>query len=269
MIDAAKLKHWIDNFYGYGSWAAPIWFVGYEEGGGDLPEEVNEKLNYFHGNHPSAGQATLCDIRALYREVAFRVEGPRAEVFANLYEHRFDKKAVIHGYWKNLIAFVHGYRNKKLPDPLTYQKTSFASSSSNEAWIQFYPLPSPNNHAWYYAWLDLPGFDFLKSRDRYQEYIYPQRIQAILENIKVYKPQVVLLYGMDNINALKESVQSFFPDSKFKMVKAIPHQIPQHHRAEVDKTILLVTTQIPGLRHGRVETGFDWQAFGKIVRESR
>ncbi|HEY8936710.1 MAG TPA: hypothetical protein VIM65_15885 [Cyclobacteriaceae bacterium] len=268
MIDAVKLKHWIDNFYGYGSWDAPIWFVGYEEGGGDLPEEVNEKLNYFFMHHSLSNEATLCDIRALYREVAFRIEGPRAEVFANLYEHRFDQSAVIHGYWKNLIAFVHGYHNRKLSDPLKYQRISFASSASHEAWIQFYPLPSPNNHAWYYAWLDLPAFDFLKSRDRYQQHVYKQRIETILKNINMHKPQVVLMYGMDNINALKESVQNFFPGTKFKMVKAIKHQIPQHHCAEVDKTILLITTQIPGLRHGRVETGFDWQEFGKNAREN-
>jgi len=33
-LDPAKLQHWIDNFYGYGSWDAPVWFIGYEEGGG-------------------------------------------------------------------------------------------------------------------------------------------------------------------------------------------------------------------------------------------
>ncbi len=45
LIEEKALKHWIDHFYGYGSWQARFWFVGYEESGGDVPEEVAEKLS--------------------------------------------------------------------------------------------------------------------------------------------------------------------------------------------------------------------------------
>jgi hypothetical protein len=48
LIDEKPLTYWIDNFYGYGSWQARFWFVGYEESGGDAPEEVAEKINYFY-----------------------------------------------------------------------------------------------------------------------------------------------------------------------------------------------------------------------------
>ena len=47
LIEATALKYWLDSFYGYRSWRARFWFVGYEEPGGDVPEEVAEKLNYF------------------------------------------------------------------------------------------------------------------------------------------------------------------------------------------------------------------------------
>ena len=40
LIEANALKHWMDHFYGYGSWRAKIWFVSHEEGGGDLPEDI-------------------------------------------------------------------------------------------------------------------------------------------------------------------------------------------------------------------------------------
>ena len=264
LIKENTLKYWIDNFYGYGSWHAKFWFVGYEESGGDFPEEVAEKLNYFY-DIKSLTTPTLCDIRELYRHVAFRVEGPRADKFANLNDHRFGNQATLHGAWKNLVAFVHGHQNKKLPDLLTYQKNSFAlPSSSVEALIQLYPLPG-HNHAWYYAWLDLPQFPFLKSRALYQEHVYLNRMHSILQNIGVYKPEVVLMYGMENINMLKKSIIEFFPTAKFKMVKAIKRQIPQHHRADVGGTTILITTQIPALRHNRIETGFDWYTFGKLV----
>ncbi len=272
LIEEKTLKHWIDNFYGYGSWQARFWFIGYEEGGGDIPEEVAEKVSYFYQAHAPTTGATLCDIRDLYRQVSVGLDGPKAHLFANRYEYRFDSNAIQHGVWKNLISFTHGYNNEIFPDLLAYQKHSFASPSvQNEALIHLYPLPSPHNHAWYYSWLDLPQLGFLKSRTLYQEHVYQDRMHNILSNIHAFKPEVVLMYGMDNINKLKKSIQDFFEGTKFKMVKAtipiaIGKQIPQHHRANLNGTTMLITTQIPALRHNRIETGFDWEQFGKSVK---
>lgn len=266
IIEEKPLTHWIDNFYGYGSWHARSWFIGYEEGGGELPEEVADKLTYFYKVHAQA-DGTLCDIRELYKHVAVRWDGPKASLFNNLYEYRFDSDAIQHGAWKNLISFVHGYRDEKLPDLLAYQQHTFLSPTAhNEALIQLYPLPSPHTHSWYYSWLDFPQLGFLKSRTLYQEHVYQRRIHTILSNISTYKPEVVLMYGMENINTLKNSIQEFFPGLKFKMIKATKRQIPQHHRVELNGTKVLMTTQIPALRHNRVETGFDWEEFGKRVK---
>ena len=271
IIQESALKHWIDNFYGYGSWDARIWFIGYEEGGGELPEEVADKINFFQNEHDRTNGA-LCEIRELYKNVAVKWDGPKTQSFSNLYEYRFDRHAVLHGYWKNLIAFAHGYRSEKLPDLLEYQQHSFLSpSSQKEALIQLYPLPSPHNHAWYYSWLDLPQLGFIRNRTVYQEHVYESRIHTILSNIRKHKPELVLMYGMDNINTLKKSVQEFFPGAKFKIIKAtIPNaigsKIPQHHRADLDGTTMLITTQIPALRHNRIESGFDWHELGKRLK---
>lgn len=267
IIKKKNLEHWINNFYGYGSWSAKVWFVSYEEGGGDLPEEVAEKINYFHDTH-SADSPALCDIRELYRHVTFRGDGPKSEIFSSLYDYRFDRKAMLQGAWKNLIAFAHGFRSKKKPDLLAYQKKEFLNAN-NEALIQLYPLPSPHNHAWYYSWLDLPQLGFIRNRSEYQEHVYPDRIRTILKNIVTNKPDVVVMYGMDNINNLKKSAQEFFPEAKFKMVKAIKLEIPQHHLAKLGETSLVITTQMPTLRHNRIETGFDWFEFGKMVKSGR
>ena len=267
LIEEKSLNHWINKFYGYGSWNASFWFIGYEEGGGDVPEEVAERIDYFYKVHAPNTDGCLCDIRELYRNVAIRWEGPKAGLFTNRYEYRFDNNAIQNGVWKNLIAFVHGYKNENLPDLLEYQKDTFASSSgNNEALIQLYPLPSPHNHAWYYSWLDLPQLGFLKSRTLYQQHVFQRRMQTILSNISAYKPEVVLMYGMDNINTLKKSVEEFFHGAKFKMIKATKQQVPQHHRADFNGTTMLITTQIPALRHNRIETGFDWEEFGRRVK---
>ena len=267
LIKEEALRHWIDHFYGYGSWDSSIWFIGYEESGGDLPEEVAEKLDYFMSAHRSANEPVLCNIRDLYRKVTFRVSGPRGKLFSDFYEHRFGANAVQHGFWKNMIAFVHGYKNETLPDLLGYQKKSFAQPSSREALIQLYPLPA-HNHAWYYSWLDLPELDFLKSRTSYQEHLFESRMNTILQKINQHKPELVLFYGMDNIQSLKTAVQQFFSSAKFNLSKAIKKVVPQYHRADVNGTKLLITTQIPGLRHNRVGTGFDWFEFGMRVTSS-
>jgi hypothetical protein len=270
LMDAKLLRHWIENFYGYGSWDARIWFVGYEESGGNVPDDVTERLDFFSKQH-AAHTAALCDIRDLYRHIGARVEGPKSKLFKTLYDYRFGKNAIQHGAWKNLIAFAHSYRNEKLPDLLAYQKNSLASpAAQREALILLYPLPSPHNHAWYYSWLGMPEFNFLKNRSIYEEQVYPDRIQTILSNINQYKPEVVVMYGMNNIITLKKSVHQIFPTAKFTVVKAIKQQIPQHHRAKLNATTtLLITTQVPTLRHNRAETGFDWEKLAKTITSAR
>jgi hypothetical protein len=268
LIREDLLKHWIQNFFGHGSWDAKIWFISYEEPGADVPEDLNERLQYFESVHKlSSTHEALCDVRELYQRVTFRNDGPRAALFSNLFDFRFGERAIPHGVWKNLIAFVHGYRNEPLPDLITYQREVFASSThSREALISLYPLPSPHNHAWYYSWIDAPNLPFLKHRANYEAQVYRQRISTILLNMRKHKPRVVLMYEMNNINTLKESVRQFFPDAEFQLVKAVKRVIPQHHRAHLDGTTLLITTQVPALRHNRIESGFDWEEVGKLAR---
>ncbi|HQQ96454.1 MAG TPA: hypothetical protein PLX35_04290 [Cyclobacteriaceae bacterium] len=263
LIAHSQLVHWIDHFYGYGSWDARLWFISNEEGGGDLPEEVAEKIGYFHKHHPKA-DAQLCDVRALYKQVT-ALEENKAGTHANLFEYRFGAKAVLHNGWKNLVAFGHGFSGKKLPNALSYQKTKLALD--NEALISLLPLPSPHNHAWYYSWLALPQLPFLKSRSQYEAQIFPGRIQTVIQQIQRHQPACVVMYGMKNIQTLKQIVQAVFPEAKFKTAHAIPLQIPQHHTAKLGATQLVITTQLPTLRHNRIETGFNWERFGKVVRD--
>lgn len=203
----------------------------------------------------------------MYKHVAIRWEGPKSNTFANRYEFRFGQNAVQHGVWKNLIRFIHGYRGKVLPDVLEFQKKSFlAGRRPDAALIYLYPLPSPHGHAWYYSWLDMPSMGFLKTRAMYEHHVYAARIRTILEQMVRHEPEVVILYGMKNINALRASVQQQIPQTEFNLVKTVSRVTPGHHRATIGETKLIITTQIPALRHNRVETGFDWEEFGKQVK---
>ena len=111
LIEKNPLNTGIDNFYGYGSWHARFWFIGYEEGGGEVPEEVADKLNYFHKVHAQADGA-LCDIRELYKYVAVRWDGPKANSLNNLDEYRL-QQCKQHGAWKisSLLYTVTDMRN--------------------------------------------------------------------------------------------------------------------------------------------------------------
>lgn len=282
LIKHEALAHWMDNFYGYGSWRAAVWFISYEEPGGDLPEEVADRINYFSAL-PGSGAETaserigtagrvsddLCDIRELYSRIVFRNEGPRSSRFNNHFDYRFGDHAVLHGIWKNLIAFAHGVCDIPVPDLLTYQQNEFASPLlRREALIPFYPLPSPHDHAWYYSWLDMPSIPYLKVRASYESHMYDVRIRTIMENLARYEPRTVLMYEMSNINKLKSSVTSYYPAADFKMIKAIRQVIPQHHRVQLGRTTLLITTQVPALKHNRKDTGFDWKALGEMTRHA-
>lgn len=264
LIDESRLTHWINCFYGYGSWSAPLWFVSYEETGGETPEEVADKINYFQRVHP-VEECTLCDARALYRHVGISWDGPKGEKYANRYDFRFGSEAVLHGAWKNLIAFMHGYEGRPVPDLLSYQRTFFLSPSvTDAALIPLFPLPS-DGHAWHYSWLDLPSLPFLKGRALYEQKVYPSRINNLFNLIARHQPKLVLMYGMNSIHALKASAQAFYPATRFTSVKAVSRQTPPYHVTSLGNTRLLITTQIPALRHNRVETGFDWEQLGRTL----
>jgi len=268
-INEDSLKNWIDNFYGHGSWKAKIWFVSYEEPGADVPEDLVERLSFFDRHQRSLSNDALSNLREFYRSVTYRNDGPRAALFSNHFDYRFGPASIPHGIWKNLIAFAEGYRDQPVLDVLTYQREQFvADSNAAEALIPLYPLPSPHNHAWYYSWIDAPGLAFLKTRTGYEAHMYEKRMRTILEQMKKHRPDIVLMYEMSNINALKDSVKAFFPAASFQLVKATKNVIPQHHRANLDGTTLLITTQVPALRHNRKETGFDWQAVGRMSRQN-
>ena len=50
------------NFYGYGRWDAPYWFIGPEPGGGGNAERASAWINKFN-------RAELCDCKDFHREI--------------------------------------------------------------------------------------------------------------------------------------------------------------------------------------------------------
>jgi len=59
MLDSPLLRAWIANFYGYGRWKAPYWFIGLEEGGVNGESEFVDRLRTWR----DAGAHPLLDLR--------------------------------------------------------------------------------------------------------------------------------------------------------------------------------------------------------------
>jgi len=221
-LDPAKLQHWIDNFYGYGSWDAPVWFIGYEEGGGADYKEVEQKLDYFDINHKNSNGPTLCDIRSLHLAVKCH-----AKYYDTHGELRFTgthpNGSKLQGTWGNLIRFVKGYCGKIYDSDLEYQKTSLAfPEKGNEALIELFPLPSPNKQVWYYGWLDIKDETLrplLKTRKSYEDSLVENRLNSIkkMADQKIESLQIMVFYGISGkVNAIKDIFKS---EGKFEPFK--------------------------------------------------
>jgi hypothetical protein len=85
-INETSLKHWIEFFFGYGTWRSPVWFVAHEESGGELPEEVAERIEYFKEFHKNTTSPVLCELREMYKRLSFRYEGPKSHLYKNHFE---------------------------------------------------------------------------------------------------------------------------------------------------------------------------------------
>ena len=108
----------------------------------------------------------------------------------------------------------------------------------------------------------------------------PMSAGQLCAHFDVSKPTMsahfAVLKGADLIHAekagksinyhLKLSVLEQFPKARFTTVKGIKLKVPQHHRADLEGTQLVLTTQVPSLRHNRPETGFDWSGLAKDIR---
>lgn len=218
-LDSAKLQHWIDNFYGYGRWDAPVRFIGYEEGGGADYKEVEQKLDYFYNNWP-INPPYLSDIRKLHKHVECDERG-----YSNHYDFRFSNVARKQPQetWKHLIAFMKGYLSQSFPtnvDILGYQKDTLADDlNHHEALIELYPLPNPKTTKWAYqkkSWVDhtvllktknnttIP----LTDREYYEHAIIDERIVEIERQLlaNTNKVKVIVCYGRSHgFEKLKES----------------------------------------------------------------
>lgn len=173
-IEPDRLRHFLHTFYGYGSWTAPLWFIGMEEGGGDSLDEIERRLAAWNGGDE------LVDLRAFHRAIGgtawFRHHPPLQRTWSKLAR----------------IALAAEGRDADADAIRRYQRDELAASHSTTALIELFPLPSPSVADWIYAATGIPE---IATRNTYIKALQATRISTIRSRIDEHHPRAVVFYG--------------------------------------------------------------------------
>lgn len=189
MLNDKLLSRYIGKFYGYGSYQAPIWFIGMEEGGAGKRKKVGKRL--------SAWKERGC------KEVEDLAEFHRAFGVKKFWRKR---NPPTQRTWNKLIRLLLSGRSESgkvtLKEVKAYQRDHLGRIGSETCLLELLPLPSPKTNKWKYKkWSNIPE---LKDRSSYRKWLTPERIKHIRKRIKKHQPRIVVFYGLSYVSHWKE-----------------------------------------------------------------
>jgi hypothetical protein len=181
MLDDTLLSSFITTFYGYGTYSAPYWFVGMEEGGGNSLDDVALRIIRWD----RLGRSELGD--------------PRGENYDPRTSDSpwFRLRPRPQSTWKQLIrmALIAQGKSPSLDDIRTYQRDRMGRVDGDMCLLELLPLPSPSTGHWRYsAFSSLP---YLTTRSTYMEHCAPFRAAHLHARIKEHKPRAVVFYSFN------------------------------------------------------------------------
>ena len=185
MITQELIKRRIENFWGYGSFEAPIWFVGMEEGRDPKANEndLEERFRAADGKH-------TVDMRRDMMNVPDHIQF-------------FRPGGSIQASWKYLVAlhlFLESNLEPTTEDIRKYQTLYLGDSLRKEtAGIELMPLPSQKAHesTWLYKKYNVHG---LESRKDYLNTYKPKRVYELEKLIEKHVPKLVIFYSLTYMN---------------------------------------------------------------------
>ncbi len=236
-FDDTLLADFADTFYGYGTYNAPYWFIGMEEGGGNTFEEINARLEAWRRR----GRREAEDLRSFH------------EAFGMV--NFFQGAAVLQSTWNKLIRVVLSATGRPVTTELVreYQQEQLGSAGGETCLLELLPLPSPTIGAALFAkLLQLLNFP---TQEQYKQHYMPLRAAHIAQRIEEYRPCVVMFYGV-----AKEFRQCW--DS---IAGAPPWVVDANGVAWAQKDgTLFVITKHPVARGLRSD---DFEAVGRMITE--
>lgn len=185
MYAVTDLTAFTNRFLGYGNLAAPIWFIGLEEGGGQDLLEIERRVTAWRrrGSKPTEYLA------GFHRDIGVT--------------RFFDPpRPVLQRTWCALMKTLQAYRGAPLlGDALRQlQAGAFGAGNGAAALLELLALPSKDKQSWIYTALanQLP---ILASRATYEAATRPSRIQTLRTLVAEHSPAVVVCYGMSEQTA--------------------------------------------------------------------
>jgi hypothetical protein len=177
-LDDSAVESFIDCFFGYGNWGAPVWFIGMEEGGGGTIAEAGRRIETWR----IRGKLDLEDLVEFHYAIGITKHlGPRP---------------ALQPTWSKLVHLLLGMNEETATDERVraFQSKELGRRGGSSALVELLPLPSPGIAHWIYG--DSTTIPYLSSRERYRRHVVRQRIAAIRERAASYGPAVVVFLGL-------------------------------------------------------------------------
>lgn len=207
MLNEERTAYYIDNFFGYGNWDSDFWFVGMEEGGGNVLNLVRNKVDAFFNDGES--HLALVDnydfqvnkVGSPWNNEALRFLGPRPN----------NQPVSLQNYWSKKIKILLGVNNLPINNESIrqYQSNHWGrihpeQYSLKHAVIELMPLPSPGTGLWYYTnWTShFTGNHCppLATRQHYYSLTRTRRVNMFKNKVNELKPKLVVLSGAGHDN---------------------------------------------------------------------
>ena len=171
------IEAYCKQFFGYGRWDAPVWFVGLEEAGAGTPEELQVRLAAWD----QRGRRELEDAPAFYPTCGqHQWHGPNA---------------TLQRTWRQLIRILLLARGEPVAEEalLEYQKHTLGALSGHVCLTELSPLPTRKQTHWPYAGHQgLPEWG--ESRALFAAAFAALRAATLREKIALHHPRVVVFY---------------------------------------------------------------------------
>ena len=187
MLDDKLLEKYIHNFYGYGNLNSSFWFISLEEGGGHSEKEIQNRVDVWE----KRGSNQLEDCKSYHLEFGLGEwfsHDPRLQATWKMYIRMFF-------YATKNENFVNSQNQKMLLK--RYQRDRFGKKDGEMCIMELRPLPSKNLSTWLYK--DFSNLPFLKSKERYGEYVDNFRIKDLKNKIEKYKPKFIIFLSRSKI----------------------------------------------------------------------
>jgi len=176
-IDEDLFEIFSNSFFGFGTYRAPLWFIGpYADLLGAEPTEIARRLEFWHRR----GQPALVDLGRFQRMMgvpSWSGEQPR-----------------LHRIWGRLARICLASEGRRIDEQVrAFQAGELGSTAGRSAILHVLPVECRPSERWPYEALETAH---LKQPNLYSERFADRRLLQLSHLIKRYQPPAVVFYDL-------------------------------------------------------------------------